>query len=234
MKFKYLFLFIFYYLLYTNHQNIHLYIHLIMINNYHQELIEEFKKINTSNIKSHIFQDMELEAYCYNIHDTDTISVLFKYKDDIIKYNLRIAGIDAPELHSDILYEKELCIKGTEYLKILILYKILKVKIQKPDKYGRLLADLYTLDQYPNNIYINKDLIDKGFCREYNGGTKYNWNLINSDPICDNTASEIIDNAPIIDIIDNVDNTASEIVDNVDNTTNISNIRIKRKYVKKK
>lgn len=215
-----------------------------MINNYHQELIEEFKKINTSNIKNHIFQDMELEAYCYNIHDTDTISVLFKYKDDIIKYNIRIAGIDAPELHSDILYEHELCIKGTEYLKTLILYKILKVKIQKPDKYGRLLADLYTLDQYPNNIYINKDLIDKGFCREYNGGTKYNWNLINSDPISDIIINNITDNTLInnttSDTVDNtlINNTISDVIDNttsdiVDNTMIVSNIRIKRKYVKK-
>lgn len=164
-----------------------------MINNYHQEQLEEFKKIDLSTIKNHIFQDLELEAYCYNVHDTDTISILFKYKDETIKYNIRIDGIDAPELHSSIIYEKELCLKGTEYLKNLILNKIIKVKIKKTDKYGRLLADLYTLDQYPNNIYINQDLIIKGYCKEYHGGTKSDWNLVNSNNL-DN--SELL-NKPI-------------------------------------
>jgi endonuclease YncB( thermonuclease family) len=215
-----------------------------MNNNYHQEQIEEFKKINPTSIKNHIFQDLELEAYCYNIHDTDTISILFKYKDEIIKYNIRISGIDAPELNSKILYERELCIKGTQYLKNLILNNILKVKIKKIDKYGRLLADLYTLDLYPNNIYINKDLIDKGYCREYNGDAKVDWNLVNSDNLIngssDNAQNNIIDNTQH-NIEDNIlDNAQNNIVDNaqnniVDNTTNlnINTARVKRKYVKK-
>jgi endonuclease YncB( thermonuclease family) len=187
-----------------------------MNNTYHQDQIEEFKKIDPSSIKNHIFQDLELEAYCYNIHDTDTISILFKYNYEIIKYNIRIAGIDAPELHSKILYEKELCIKGTEYLKNLILNKIIKVKIKKIDKYGRLLADLYTLDLYPNNIYINKDLIDKGYCREYNGEAKTDWNLDN----------------PVINTVKTTDNTLENTTDNtLENTTD--NTRVKRKYVKK-
>ena len=199
-----------------------------MNNTYHQDQIEEFKKIDPSSIKNHIFQDLELEAYCYNIHDTDTISILFKYNYEIIKYNIRIAGIDAPELHSKILYEKELCIKGTEYLKNLILNKIIKVKIKKIDKYGRLLADLYTLDLYPNNIYINKDLIDKGYCREYNGEAKTDWNLEN--PII-NTV-----NNPVINTLENTtDNTLENTTDNiVDNPIiNTNNTRVKRKYVKK-
>ena len=195
-------------------------------NYYYQEQIEEFKKINPSSIKNHIFQDLELEAYCYNIHDTDTISILFKYKDEIIKYNIRISGIDAPELNSKILYEHELCIKGTEYLKKLILNKILKVKIKKTDKYGRLLADLYTLDLYPNNIYINKDLIDQGYCKEYNGKAKTDWNLINSNPLINGSS----DNIQQIESnnIQIESNNIQQIESNNVNTT-----RVKRKYVKK-
>ena len=145
---------------------------------YHQELIKEFSNINPKKIKNNIFQDLEIEAYCFNVHDPDTISVLFKYNNtDIIKYNIRLSGIDAPELHSKNVYEKELCIKGTDYLKQLILHKMIKVKTYKTDKYGRMLGDLYTLDLYPNNIFINQDLIDKGYCREYNGDAKKEWNL---------------------------------------------------------
>ena len=55
---------------------------------YSQELLEELKIINPKIIKNNIFQELEFEAYCFNVHDTDTISVLFKYKDVIIKYNI--------------------------------------------------------------------------------------------------------------------------------------------------
>jgi len=189
------------------------------LHNYHfimnQDKIEEFKKIDPTLLKNHIFQGLELEAYCYNIHDTDTISILFNYKDEYIKYNIRIDGVDAPELNSKIVNERELCIKGTEYLKNLILNKILKIKIKKTDKYGRLLADLYTLDLYPNNIFINKDLIDKGFCREYNGEAKTDWNLLNSDIIQSNVENPVEN--PIENPVENP----------------VKNIRVKRKYVKK-
>jgi len=152
-----------------------------------EQLLDAFKKIDPKDIKNNIFQDLDFEAYCFNVHDTDTISILFKYiplSSEIIKYNIRIAGIDSPELHSQNLYERELCIKGTEYLKSLILYKMLKVKTKKIDKYGRMLADLYTLDE--NNdpqIYLNQHLIDNGYCRIYNGEAKQEWNLINSNQL---------------------------------------------------
>lgn len=195
-----------------------------MINNYHQEKLEEFKKIDLSIIKNHIFQDLELEAYCYNVHDTDTISILFKYKDEIIKYNIRIDGVDAPELNSSVIYEKELCIKGTEYLKKLILNKIIKLKIKKTDKYGRLLADIYTLDLYPNNICINNNLVDKGYCRLYNGKTKTNWNLDNPNSLVNKLSDNILDN--------NIDDIIETSIENIVPNT-IANTRVKRKYVKK-
>lgn len=152
-----------------------------------QQLLDEFKNIDPKDIKNNIFQDLDFEAYCFNVHDTDTISILFKYiplSSEIIKYNIRIAGIDSPELHSQNLYERELCIKGAEYLKSLILYKMLKVKTKKIDKYGRMLADLYTLDENNNpQIYLNQHLIDNGYCRVYNGDAKQEWNLINSNQL---------------------------------------------------
>lgn len=197
-----------------------------MINNYHQEQLEEFKNLDLSIIKNHIFQDLELEAYCYNVHDTDTISILFKYKDEILKHNIRIDGVDAPELNSSIIYEKELCIKGTEYLKNLILNKIIKVKIKKTDKYGRLLADIYTLDLYPNNICINNDLIDEGYCRKYTGGTKIDWNLTSSDTLVNtNSTNTNNSNNPNVENTNNANNPNNS---NVENTP-----RIKRKYTKK-
>ena len=208
----------------------------------YQQLLNELEIINPKDIKNNIFQDLEINAYCFNVHDTDTISVLFKYNNEIIKYNIRLIGVDSPELHSDIKSEVELCIKGTEYLKNLILKKIIKIKTKKTDKYGRLLGELFTID---NNTNINQNLISMGFCREYEGKTKSAWNLSDSD-------DHIININDDIDNVDNVDNTVNAVnTDNINDTSisvvidikNNSNIndniinnqskRIKRKYVRK-
>ena len=138
-----------------------------------QNLLEELKKINPKTIKNNIFQDLEINAYCFNVHDTDTISVLFKFGSEIVKYNLRLNGIDAPELRSKNENEKKLCIEGTEYLKNMVLNKLIKIKTLKTDKYGRMLAILYN----DNDECINDLLIKKNFCRAYDGGTKESWDL---------------------------------------------------------
>lgn len=151
------------------------------MSDHYQELLKEFKNIDYKKIKNNIFQELELDAYCFNVHDTDTISVLFKYNQEVIKYNIRLMGLDAPELKSKDLNERELCIKGTEYLKQLILNKLIKVKTYKTDKYGRMLGSISTLDNNPINI--NEDLIKKGYCREYHGDAKKDWNLIDSNPL---------------------------------------------------
>jgi len=61
------------------------------------------------------------------------------------------------------------------------------------------LADIYTLDLYPNNICINNNLIDEGYCRKYTGGTKIDWNLTSSDILVDiNNTNSIVENSPRI------------------------------------
>ena len=146
----------------------------------YQNLINEFQPINPKTIKNNIFEDLELYGYCFNVHDTDTISVLFKFNDQIVKYNLRLDGIDAPELKSKDENERELCIKGTNFLKELILNKIIKIKTIKADKYGRLLSNIYS---YGDDQCINDLLITMGFCKQYDGGKKEDWNLTSSDPL---------------------------------------------------
>jgi endonuclease YncB( thermonuclease family) len=146
----------------------------------YQNLINEFQPINPKTIKNNIFEDLELYGYVFKIHDTDTISVLFNYKDDIVKYNLRLDSIDAPELKSNDENERELCIKGTNFLKELILNKIIKIKTIKADKYGRLLSKIYN---YGDDQCINQLLIDTGFCRPYDGGKKEDWNLAYSEQL---------------------------------------------------
>ena len=41
------------------------------------------------------------------------------------------------------------------------------------DKYGRLLANIYTLDN--TNKTINDEMIELGHAKAYDGGTKEGW-----------------------------------------------------------
>lgn len=138
------------------------------------QLLNELQNINIKNIKSHIFQDLMVDAYCYKVYDADTISVIFKYKDEIIKTNLRISRIDSPEIKSKNELEKNKAIEGREYLKKLILNKLILIKIGEQEKYSRLLAEIYTLD---NNLNINDYLVKGGYAKYYNGGKKEEWNF---------------------------------------------------------
>ena len=161
----------------------------------YQNLINEFQPINPKTIKNNIFEDLELYGYCFNVHDTDTISVLFKFNDQVVKYNLRLDGVDAPELKSEIEIEQELCVKGTNFLKELILNKIIKIKTIKADKYGRLLSKIYS---YGDDQCINDLLIDMGFCRKYDGGKKEDWNLTSSEQlVISETSSDILEEKPV-------------------------------------
>ena len=111
-------------------------------------------------------------AYCVNVYDGDTIKLIFKFRDHFDRWNCRLSGIDTPELRSHKEYEKELAIIARDKLKEMILDKIVYIKCGYFDKYGRLLIDIYTK---PDNLHINSFLINEGFAKSYDGGTKSSW-----------------------------------------------------------
>jgi endonuclease YncB( thermonuclease family) len=111
----------------------------------------------------------ELLCRVLRVHDTDTITVGFKLKSNFYRKNLRITGIDSPELHSRNAKEAKLCRLGREYLKQRYLNKIILVKMGPDDKYGRTLADIFDKD---SNEHINAKLVECKFARAYGGDLK--------------------------------------------------------------
>ena len=84
---------------------------------------------------------------------------------------VRMAGIDTPESRTRNLEEKKLGLASKARLKELL--KGQKVSIQctkEKGKFGRILADVMVGD-----TNINKQLIDEGHAREYQGGKKIPW-----------------------------------------------------------
>lgn len=135
-------------------------------------LYQKLEDVNPKELKNCIFQDMIVDAYCYNCYDGDTIRIIFDYKGEYIKYSCRVDRIDTPEMRSKCKLEKKYAKKAKQYLSDLVLNKVIKVKINGFDKYGRLLVDLYKKDSDEN---INDMMVMGGYAKKYEGGTKEKW-----------------------------------------------------------
>lgn len=143
------------------------------------------KKFNLEGIKGNF--------YVKSVYDGDTITVLVPMKisiysnisNDFIdptnlndkttcnyEIKLRLFGIDTPELKPlKNLPNREDQIKkaykAKEFLENLILNKVIQIEFLSNDKYGRALGIVYIKD-----ININKLMVEQGYAKEYDGGTK--------------------------------------------------------------
>jgi endonuclease YncB( thermonuclease family) len=80
---------------------------------------------------------------------------------------VRLNGIDAPEIHGKNADEKDSAIYARDQLESLLLHRVVQLKNQKTEKYGRILADVYLGD-----LHINQWLLDEKLVVPYDGGTK--------------------------------------------------------------
>jgi endonuclease YncB( thermonuclease family) len=125
-----------------------------------------------NNTKYYTLAGDEYVCKCIKVYDGDTITVAFipNGLNNVYKYNIRLSGIDAPEIKSKNIDDKTKAISSRDFLDEKINNKILKIKCGKFDKYGRLLADVYL---YGETVSINDLLIQNGYGYAYNGGTKH-------------------------------------------------------------
>lgn len=112
---------------------------------------------------------------CVSVYDGDTITVAFQpYGHEFYKFHIRLSGIDTPEVRTKNIDEKKQGLLVRDFLRELILNKLVTIKCGKFDKYGRLLAYVYQYDEYDIKSLksINDLLIDKKYAYSYDGGTK--------------------------------------------------------------
>lgn len=136
-------------------------------------LIKELNSLNTNQIKKFSFENYETLIKIIKVIDGDTITAIFKFKDEFYKSNFRLNGIDTAEVHSKNINEKQFALESKQYLNNLIINKILKAKFLNYDKYGRILINIYL----ENEELVSDNLINGGYAKKYNGGTKEEWNL---------------------------------------------------------
>jgi len=100
--------------------------------------------------------------------DTITIAAMLPYEGSpMYRFQVRLNGIDTPELKSKCEDEKMIAKKAQSHLEQLIIRKTVTLQNVSTEKYGRVLADVYL-----GNIHINKYMIDNRFAVKYEGGTK--------------------------------------------------------------
>jgi endonuclease YncB( thermonuclease family) len=108
-------------------------------------------------------------AKCISVYDGDTFTILFKLPNNniIYRHNVRLNGLDCPEMRTTNLEEKEIAIKAKTEIEKIILNNVIKLKNVKNEKFGRILADVYF-----NGICVNEYLINKRLAVKYDGKTK--------------------------------------------------------------
>ena len=113
-------------------------------------------------------------AKCVHAYDGDTIHVVFKMpnSNDCYKWIIRMMGIDTPEIKTKNTYEKQLAVKARDFLRELILDKLIVIECLDFDKYGRLLGNIYIEG---NEMSLSNIMIEKGYAKAYDGGTKIKW-----------------------------------------------------------
>ena len=112
-------------------------------------------------------------GHVIKVYDGDTITIASKMpyeNSQLFRFNVRLNGIDTPEIKSKDENEKALAKKARDSLSQLIMNKNIALKNVKNEKYGRILADVYLDD-----LHINKWMIEKQFAVEYDGKTKKIW-----------------------------------------------------------
>ncbi len=111
------------------------------------------------------------------VYDGDTITIASRLPyigSPLYRFSVRLNGIDAPEMKSKDDDERCAAKKVQQELSARILNKNIILKNVQLEKYGRVLAELYTED----GTNINDWLLEKGYVVKYDGGTKNtysNW-----------------------------------------------------------
>lgn len=104
----------------------------------------------------------EFDAIVCNVVDGDTVDALVDLGFRMYtRQRLRLAGLDTPE-RGQVGFQE-----AKQFLTDKVLNRSVVIKTTKPSKYGHYLAELYL-----DSVNINSLLLENGYAKPYDGGTK--------------------------------------------------------------
>ena len=112
------------------------------------------------------------KAEILNVIDGDTVDAKIDLGFNVCVYHrLRLNGIDTPEKNDkDPAIRAQANTARQRLLELCPVGSIVTLETFKPDKYGRYLADIYTMT-HPDNS-VNHMLVEEQLAKPYNGGSR--------------------------------------------------------------
>ena len=110
------------------------------------------------------------------VYDGDTVTISARIHitetqtTKLFRFNVRLRGIDSPEIRTKNEKERRLAIESRDELRNLIMNQIVTLEDVDYDKYGRVLATIITRD----GINVSKWMLVNALAVKYDGGTKHN------------------------------------------------------------
>jgi len=146
------------------------------IDKYHEN---ELIKNNFDDLKKFTFDGLTTKCKIVDVHDGDTVTIVFYHNGVPIKNSLRLFGYDAPEIHPTTnTNNREMHIlagnTSRDILKKLLLDNIYFVTFTKEEKYGRSMGTLYKDDITKS---INAFMIDNKLGKKYSGEKKQEFTV---------------------------------------------------------
>lgn len=139
-----------------------------------KKIYKKLEELNTNDVPLFNLNNCEFHAKCVEVYDGDTITIIIYLFNSFYKFKVRLSYINTPEIRTKNLEEKKAGLEARDHLRELILDKIIKIKCGKFDKYGRLLGEIFLIEQDNScngdcncDISINQKLIDGGYAVPY-------------------------------------------------------------------
>lgn len=145
--------------------------------NYIKRLIQKKIYIPTNTKEISYYIPPIKYAYVIKVYDGDTITVVVNipwYSRKAYKFNVRLYGIDCPEMRTKDTDEKEIAIKAKQFVETLCNHKTVELQNIQLGKYAkRIVADVIIDEKN-----ISHMLLDNNLAVNYYGKKKktpFNW-----------------------------------------------------------
>lgn len=135
----------------------------------------EYLKLSSKFTQELNFKNKTFLCKVVDVYDGDTVKVVFYFHDELYRWNVRLYGINTPEMRPSRLNPlrksiKANAIKSRNYLKTLFekTNNLVYIECDDFDKYGRLLGTFFYKDII--SFYhesINYQMITSGNAKEY-------------------------------------------------------------------
>ena len=143
---------------------------------------DEVKILSLDNLKEATYEMAEDPTYEFSdakvikVYDGDTVTIAVIENNKIVKYNVRLYGVDCEELKGGTDETKCKARLAKVYMENLLLDKMVKIYVMNgrdiagekiKEKYGRLLSEIYI-----NGENVSDLLLSTGLAKKYYGGAK--------------------------------------------------------------